>query len=287
MNALAAQLAAIIGREPATSLIEVRPITPEGRPARERAFVPVGERTKIEQLTHELAARMNVFYGVCPRVRAEGTAAAVDRCWTLWADLDTHAAFAQLDTFAPAPALVILTGSGGGHAYWPLHEPLEPSHAQRANRRLAFALGGDMAATDPARILRAASSLNHKHSPPRSVTCARLTGELFTASRVVGRLADSQHYRRRAPAARIHDAGDPSRVLGGLARTVREAQPGNRNHCLYWAACRLREHTEAGDLDEQSGISELRDAARAVGLGEIEVEQTLRSGLGRRETVAA
>jgi Bifunctional DNA primase/polymerase, N-terminal len=80
---------------------------------------------------------------------------------------------------------------------------------------------------------------------------------------------------------------DPSRVLAGLARTVRDAPTGNRNHTLFWATCRVVEHADAGSLDERQALEELRAAGLDAGLGEIEVEQTLRSALGRRATVAA
>ena len=79
-----------------------------------------------------------------------------------------------------------------------------------------------------------------------------------------------------APASRT---ADPSRVLDGLARTVREAQPGNRNHSLFWATCRAVEHAAVGNLDEARAREELRAAALHAGLGEAEIEQTIRSGL--------
>jgi hypothetical protein len=80
---------------------------------------------------------------------------------------------------------------------------------------------------------------------------------------------------------------DPSRVLAGLAGVVRSAPVGNRNHSLFWAVCRAVEHAAAGNLDESQALEELRAAGLDVGLGEIEVEQTLRSALGRREIASA
>ena len=152
----------------------------------------------------ELAPRLNVYIGAAPRVREDGTAQAVERVWTLWADLDGREALRRLAAFRPLPSLVIRTGSPDhAHAYWPLREPVSPDAAQRANRRLALALGGDMAATDPARILRPAGSLNHKHDPPGLVRCTRLELDVFTVEQVAGPLADSPHYAPR-PAATPH-----------------------------------------------------------------------------------
>ena len=57
--------------------------------------------------------------------------------------------------FEPAPSIVIASGTGGNcHAYWPLSEPLARDELERANRRLAQALGADPASADAARILR-------------------------------------------------------------------------------------------------------------------------------------
>jgi hypothetical protein len=280
-EALRAQLAAIVGDEPAGSLIELRPLTTEGRPSpRDRAFIPVCDREEIERTVPALAPRLNVYLGAAPRTSEDGTAAAVARVWTLWVDLDTAEAVESLRTFRPLPAIVVRTGSGGAHAYWPLRSPLGPQAAMRANRRLALALKGDIAATDPARILRPAGSLNHKHTPPREVVCTRLERETFEVREVVGSLPDDPRYLRRAapPRRRTADhAPSPARLLDGLAGVVRATAEGGRNHALFWAACRATEHVDAGTLDEAQAFGELHQAGLDVGLPEHEVESTLRS----------
>jgi hypothetical protein len=279
-EALQAQLAAIVGGEPGGSLIELRPLTREGRPSpRDRAFIPVGERDVIERTVPALVPRLNVYIGAAPRTREDGTAAAVARVWTLWADLDTAEAVESLRTFRPLPAIVVRTGSGGAHAYWPLRSPLGPQAAMRANRRLALALKGDIAATDPARILRPVGSLNHKWAPPREVVCTRLERETFEVREVVGSLPDDPRYLRRAVPARRRTANHASnsRVLDGLAGVVRSTPEGGRNHALFWAACRAAEHVDAGTLDEARAFGELQQAGLDVGLPEHEVETTLRS----------
>ncbi len=60
------------------------------------------------------------------------------------------------------------------------------------------------------------------------------------------------------------------RNSNGLVRVVREAATGNRNHKLFWAACRACE--QRLDLDRELG-----DAARSVGLDDREITATLRS----------
>jgi RepB DNA-primase from phage plasmid len=161
VTALRAYLAVLAGGEPSSSLLELRPMFRDGGAAPERTFVPVAELDRVERRARALANVRNVYVGVAPRTRPEGHAGAVERVWTLWADVDTEDALARLQAFRPAPGIVVCSGSGA-HAYWPMLEPLTPVQAQRANRRLALALGADMAATDAARILRPPGTLNHK-----------------------------------------------------------------------------------------------------------------------------
>jgi hypothetical protein len=58
----------------------------------------------------------------------------------------------------------------------------------------------------------------------------------------------------------------------GLVRFVATAQPGERNRCLFWAACRAFE--SGGD---PVLLAQLADAASAVGLSGMEIERTVRS----------
>lgn len=275
--ALRLQLAAIVGGEPDASLIELRPLTPDGRPARaDRAFVRVGQRHRVPGIVRDIARRLNVYVGAAPRVREDGTAAAVERVWALWTDLDGPDALVHLRDFCPLPSIVVLTGSGGGHAWWPLRESVPPEWARLANRRLAHHLGGDLHSTDPARVLRPCGSFNHKHDPPRPVVCVRLELQVYTLAQVVRGLPDDRAYvspARPRPAAR----GERGGLLDGLLRTVEQAQVGERNASLFWAACRAAEHVAAGELDAGEAYAWLRDVALAAGLVEREIEGTLRS----------
>jgi hypothetical protein len=64
------------------------------------------------------------------------------------------------------------------------------------------------------------------------------------------------------------------RKLTGLVETVAGAQQGNRNACLFWAACKMRE----SGLSEADAIDLLVAAAAQAGLGAIEAQRTVRSG---------
>lgn len=285
--ALRAQLGAIAGNEPTSSFLEIRPLTPDGRPAiRDRAFVPVRDLSVATDRILELAARTHVYVGAAPRVREDGTGAAVARIWSLWADLDGADALERLAAFRPLPSIVIRTGSDGcAHAYWPLRDPVPPRWGVRYNRRIAAALGADIAATDAARILRPAGTLNHKHRPPRPVVCTRLELDVFTGDRVAGHLPDDPAFiapRQIDPSI----ARDPESMLAALGRVVASAAPGNRNRALYWAACRLREHAETGRVDLAAGRATLHDSAIAAGLAEQETLAALRSALDRMAVAA-
>lgn len=59
----------------------------------------------------------------------------------------------------------------------------------------------------------------------------------------------------------------------GLVRAVQEAQPGNRNGTLFWAAARA-----AADSAPAAVYSALAVAAHEIGLGTHEIQQTIRSG---------
>jgi hypothetical protein len=266
VDALRLQISAIAGNEPESSYLEIRPLDPVGK----QQFVNVGERDQAVHVIRQLSSAHSVYVGVAPRVRQAGTADDVERVWTLWADCDGPESLERLREFRPLPSIVIRTGSDhSAHAYWPLGEATPPSWARRANRRLALALGADLKATDPARILRPAGTLNRKHDPPRPVVCTRAERDQFTLAAVVGDLPDTPEY---LTPPRPPDAHDHFLTLDGLVRTVLEAEEGNRNAALYWAA---RCAYDDGYSDDD--LAALRDAALTAGLTEQETDRTLTS----------
>jgi hypothetical protein len=139
-----------------------------------------------------LGRRTDVYVGCAPRTRRHGGRDAVERAFVLWADCDGEAAVGAVAEFEPAPAIVIGSGSGSNcHAYWPLAEPLTRDEVERANRRLAHALGADRGSADAARILRVPGTLSHKHDPPTRVDTLRLVPAVrVSVADVVGGLPD-------------------------------------------------------------------------------------------------
>jgi hypothetical protein len=157
-----------------------------------------------------LGRRTDVYVGCAPRTRRHGGRDAVAHAFVLWADCDGEQAVATLERFDPQPSIVIASGSGRNcHAYWPLAEPLAAPEIERANRRLAHALGADPASADAARILRVPDTYSHKHEPPVPVEALRLdVDRRMRAADVVGGLVDPPRAPRTSAAAPDAERGD-------------------------------------------------------------------------------
>lgn len=219
-QALLLQLVAIAGQDPGRrgELLEVRYRTGSTGPMMQM-FHPAGRPQALVDTIIGLGRRGDTYLGCAPRMHKHGGKRAVERVWTLWADLDSPDALERLAGFAPWPALVIRSGTGdNSHAWWALREAMSPVGAERANRRLATHLGGDPRSTDAARILRAAGTLNHKHSPPRPVEATRIefSGRLPTAAEVlenVPEIAEPEPPPRPAPIRRDVDSDDALRAI--------------------------------------------------------------------------
>jgi len=210
---------------------------------------------------------VSAYVGAAPRVRESGTARDVERVHCLWADCDSAEAVKALRRFTTMPSIVINTSPGRMQAIWALDRPISPAWARRANRRIANAVGADMCATDVARILRAVGSVNWKYTPPVTVSAARVECDVFSLAEIVGRLPDAPG---EIPRPRSGNAEPATGSLAALVRAVREAQIGERNALLLWAACRALE-------EGHNAREELRQAALEAGLPEAEVERTLQS----------
>jgi hypothetical protein len=281
-----AQIAMFAGPDPAGLFLELRGRRP-GHGVKRIGFVPAGDLDRICAAIDRAARVGDVWMTAAPRTREDGRGAAVPHVCNIFADLDGPDALQRLVDFHLLPSMFVESGSPDcGHAYFAISPPLSPRNAQRANRRLMLALGGDRNATDPARILRPAGTLNFKHEPPRPVRCTALTLEVFTARQVVGGLPDSHHYRPRPPAPpREHVSGDVA--LGALVGRVRTAVQGERNAILFWACCRAIEDAGEGRLDGHQALGELGAAGLHVGLGEQEITATIRSAYAQRKRQVA
>lgn len=160
-------------------LVELRAL-----PSKARTFARPDDTAALEQFLSDHREE-NCYFGVATRRDATGGDLAHCRhLGALFADVDfkttpEREVRARLARLALPPSAVVHSG-GGLHLYWLLREPVElPDEAERIKallRRLAFTVGGDLAAAEPARILRVPGTFNRKlhYGAPRPVTLEAL-----------------------------------------------------------------------------------------------------------------
>ena len=146
--------------------LELRLLPNDGEPSQQ--FRPLGDG--LDWLCKwGPGGRVDVYFGVYPRTRSAGTADAVapEVSW-LFCDLDgSERPMPQ----ALAPTIIVESGTAGHfHSYWHLTQPIDVATAESANRALARALGGDLNATDRARVLRLPGTVNSKTGRQAIVT---------------------------------------------------------------------------------------------------------------------
>jgi hypothetical protein len=157
-----------------------------------RLFIAAHSAPGASRLIRRLAARTDVYVGVCLRSRRSGGRDAIDQAHLAFVEIDAPEALDRLRAFQAPPTMIVSSGSAGhAHAYYCLSAPVTVRELEQANRRLAHALGGDLASVDAARILRPPSSWNHKHSPPAPVGLIELdASRRHDVGQLVGRLED-------------------------------------------------------------------------------------------------
>ena len=183
-------LAALFGREDRRAYIEVR--YRHGDTMR-RHFLAHTDTFAAARTIARLGLSSDVYVGVAPRRHDDaGGKDAIDRVWTLWADIDTPDAQDALRKVPVAPAILIASGTPGHlHAYWPLAQPVSITAAETANRRLAAQLGADAGAvTNAATILRPPGTYSFKTTPPTPVLATRLDPALTTLEAATDAIAD-------------------------------------------------------------------------------------------------
>jgi hypothetical protein len=224
-------LRALFARDERGALIEVRYRYRDGM---RRAFFDVTDTASAARTIVRLATGTDVYVGVAPRVRRAGGKDAIERVWSLWADLDHPDAGTALDDLPVAPAIQIASGGIGHlHAYWPLATAVTVEAAERGNRRLAAQLHADSGAvTNAATILRPPNSYSHKTAPPKPVVLLRFDEVTTTVQAVTAGIASDPVCAPVLPSAmRIVRRGeDPLRALDpALYVRVLTGQPVGRS----------------------------------------------------------
>ena len=162
----------LAGERPAGKLLEIRHRTSGGMG---QLFVPARRLDLAVAAITRVSATADVYVGVLLRTRRRGGRDAVHDSHLVFVEIDQPDAQARLDAFAhPASATVASGTPGHRHAYFVMQRLIDPDRLVDANRRLAHALGGDLASTDPSRVLRPPSTVNTKHTPPALVTLVDL-----------------------------------------------------------------------------------------------------------------
>jgi RepB DNA-primase N-terminal domain len=131
-----------------------------------RNFLAAGDRAALAERLAELAAghRREVFFTPATLRIARAGNSSVASSAVAWVDIDDPLRLQTLRAFPHRPHAVVASGSGGAHAYWRLAEPLAGEACEELNRRLAGALGADLASTNRGRIMRVPGTLNYKHA---------------------------------------------------------------------------------------------------------------------------
>ncbi len=206
-SALSAYLSTIFRRARPQLLVEVRFRTPTGM---RRWFHRADRLDDLAREAARLGATTDVYVGALPRWRRGGGRADIGgSCRVVWVDCDGEHAARALEPVEPQPSLVVASGTEGHrHAYWVLRRAVPPPVIERANRRLAWALGADLGSSDAARILRPPGTLNHKHAPPQPVRLIDLDPDArIGLGELIGSLPDPPGPRMSGPRPR------PSRPL--------------------------------------------------------------------------
>ena len=189
-QALDSYLRMLAGPAPGARLLEIRFALRHRDMG--RLFIGAHSAPGASRLIRRLAMKTDVYVGVCLRNRRSGGRNAIDQSHLAFVEIDTPDALDRLRAFRHPPSMIVSSGSAGhAHAYFALSAPVTVPELERANRRLARALGGDLASVDGARILRPPSSWNHKHSPPAPVELIELdASRRYDVSQLVDGLDD-------------------------------------------------------------------------------------------------
>lgn len=234
-------LSAVWGATPLGSWGEIRTIQ-DGRI--HQRYIPAVDPWQAEDIALvEGAEGRDVYYGVLPRLRQEGTNDAVpDMVRVLWADVDAKKvsdvmavgkaqALVTINSF-PVPPQLLVDSGGGYHCYWLLREPAPYAVAQPVMRWIATVLNGDFV-QDKARILRLPGTTNWKRVP---VPARLLRFDITRDTRIddlVGQMPVERDRRPFDPARRVRVANLPD----WLDELINEGAPQGARSEACFRAC--------------------------------------------------
>jgi hypothetical protein len=223
--------------------VELRAVHPRLRQVRQDWYT-LDQLDALERYAATLAPSYDVWLGAAARARRGGKAEHVAWSAMLWADCDSPRACSALQTFTPAPTLVVRSSTlaeEGEHrqAWWRLDGRLGAEQLEPALRRLAAALSSDTSVCDRPRVLRAVGTLNHKRTRPEPIEVVSCTGEVHALRAVLEALPPDPG---TAGAAGLRHAGAGVHVAP--ERPLAEGE-GRHRYLVDWATRLAR----AGVLD--------------------------------------
>jgi putative DNA primase/helicase len=209
---------------------------------------------------------------------------------------------AAIEAFPLRPTLLIDSG-GGYQCYWLFREPVHLAPAggdarpmifqlEGINRGLSLALGGDVAASDAARILRLPGTFNMKLSgQPRPVKVIWCEPDRVFDLAELAKYEDKTRTQQQGPRHGQQTSTAPGaggeytkyaqKALAAELAVLARTPEGSRNARLNQAAFALGQLVGAGVLDRGSVEAGLGGVAAVIGLGEAETRTTIKSGLDR------
>ena len=158
-------LEALLAQANPSHYLEIRAITPQGKVSQYYHLIrDLFDKGMASALPCHLDGKANIYYGVCPRTRQEGTARAVEIATAAWFDEIKKVPPPDLPPFS----WMVQTSTGQVQGGYFLKQPTRNlERVERLNRRLAVAVGGDNVG-DRARVLRLPGFINCKYQGERA-----------------------------------------------------------------------------------------------------------------------
>ncbi|MDP8299172.1 MAG: DNA-primase RepB domain-containing protein [Candidatus Tantalella remota] len=112
----------------------------------------------------QYTTKNELFFGVCPRSKRNGTATSIKYLTTFWIDVDDLTIpLEDRINAVPLPPSIVVSSGHGFHVYWLLSDPVQvDSRVAGILKGLQVATGSDPKSTDIPRILRVPGTFNLK-----------------------------------------------------------------------------------------------------------------------------
>jgi len=155
------------------------------------------------RLSHEGREVYQCAHLLTAKRRVKGYAASLTACY-----VDSDGAKPTINM--PRPSAIVASSPGREQYWWRLSRPVEPEEGEDLNRRLAYAMAGDLSGWDLTQLLRVPGTRNHKYPDAPIVELAHLSGESHDPARLAASLPEV-HGRRESGVAR---SARPEGIVG-------------------------------------------------------------------------